>query len=163
MFDLDRFKRAQQDSRSGFEVALGELQRGHKQSHWIWYVFPQLAGLGHSSMAVRYCLQGAAEATAYVEDALLLERLLAAVRAVAKQLESKPPRPLSELMGSDIDALKLVSSMTLFREIAHRLNESHPSQELQDLEKQATAVLQVAAAQGYPACRFTRQAFSLPG
>jgi uncharacterized protein (DUF1810 family) len=163
MFDLDRFKRAQQDPHSGFDAALAELQRGHKQSHWIWYVFPQLAGLGHSAMAVRYGLQGAAEATAYVKDAVLRDHLLAAARAVATHLAASPSRPLSELMGSEIDALKLVSSMTLFRGIAHRLQESQPAPEWADLEHQAATILQAAAAQGYPACRFTTQALAAPG
>jgi uncharacterized protein (DUF1810 family) len=160
MFELDRFKRAQHDARSGFETALGELKQGRKRGHWIWYIFPQLAGLGHSSMAAHYGLQGSAEATAYLEDAILRGRLLAAARVVAAHLASRPATALPQLMGSEIDTLKLVSSMTLFREIAQRLNRSQPSPDLQDLEKQAVTILQAAAVEGYPACQWTLRALA---
>ncbi len=84
MFDLDRFKRAQEQPVDGFDTALSELQAGRKRSHWIWYIFPQLAGLGHSSMAVRYGLLGTAEAAAYLRDPVLRERLLAVTNAVTR-------------------------------------------------------------------------------
>ena len=157
MFDLNRFKRAQERPFEGFDTALAELQAGRKHSHWIWYIFPQLAGLGTSSMAVRYGLQGPAEATAYLGDSLLRERLLAVTSALVRRLEHRPPPPLDELMGSEIDARKLVSSMTLFSHIARRLAESAPSPEYAELGAKADTILRVAAEQGFPECASTRR------
>jgi uncharacterized protein (DUF1810 family) len=157
MFDLDRFKRAQERSADGFTAALGELQAGRKRTHWIWYVFPQLAGLGRSVMAARYALHGADEATAYLRDSVLRERLLAVVSAVVEQLQRQPAPALDDLMGSEIDALKLVSSMTLFREVADRLNQSEPLADLAELGAKADAILRVAAKQGFPECASTRR------
>jgi uncharacterized protein (DUF1810 family) len=155
MFDLDRFKSAQAGTADGFDAALRELQAGGKRSHWIWYIFPQLAGLGHSSMAVHYGVQGVAEATAYLRDPLLRERLLVLTRTVVKQLQRRSAPPLDQLMGSEIDALKLVSSMTLFREVARRLNTIEPLPDLADLAANADAILEAAAEQGFPACAST--------
>jgi uncharacterized protein (DUF1810 family) len=157
MFDLTRFKRAQERPFEGFDTALAELQAGRKQSHWIWYILPQLAGLGTSSMAVRYGLQGPAEATAYVRDSLLRERLLAVTSAIVSQLERRPAPALDELMGSAIDVRKLVSSMTLFSHIARRLTGSESSPDYGELAAQADTILRAAAEQGFPACASTRR------
>lgn len=146
-FDLERFTGAQQRD---FAQALSELEAGHKRSHWIWYVFPQLAGLGSSPAAQTYGLQGADEATAYLRDAELRERLLAAANAVRRHLERESPAGLRTLMGSEIDALKLVSSMTLFREIARRLGDD-------EVASAAQAILQAAKAQGFAECEFTKR------
>jgi uncharacterized protein (DUF1810 family) len=159
MFDLARFTRAQERPLDGFVTALGELQQGRKESHWIWYIFPQLAGLGTSSMAVRYGLQGTAEATAYLRDSLLRERLLAVTSALAGHLERRPAPALDELMGSGIDALKVVSSMTLFSHVARRLNQEEPRQELAALAAKADTILRVAAEQGYRQCESTIRQF----
>ena len=97
MFDLDRFRRAQAQSVDGFNTALGELQAGRKRSHWIWYIFPQLAGLGSSAMADRYALQGVAEAMEYLRDAMLRGRLLALTHALVTQLQRRPAPALDEL------------------------------------------------------------------
>ena len=126
MSDLDRFKSAQASTVDGFETALGELQAGRKRRHWIWYIFPQLAGRGRSPMAVRYGLQGVAEAMYYLRDSLLRQRLLVLTNTLVTQLQLQPAAALRELMGSEIDALKLVSSMTLFREVARRLSKVEP-------------------------------------
>ena len=142
--DLDRFLQAQDSG--AYSQAIAELRAGAKRSHWIWFVFPQLAGLGSSPMAEAYGLHGPEEATAYLKHAVLRERLLAAMNAVAKHSGS-----LRLLMGSQIDALKLVSSMTLFREIARRANDS-------EVEAVAAEILEAAAAQGHPACAFTIRA-----
>ncbi len=155
MFDLDRFKSAQERTSGGFDTALGELHAGQKRSHWIWYIFPQLAGLGRSSMAVRYGVQEVAEARAYLRDAVLRERLLVLTRTVVRQLQRQPAPPLDELMGSEIDALKLVSSMTLFREVARRLNTIEPLPDHAELAANADAILSVAAEQGFAACAAT--------
>jgi uncharacterized protein (DUF1810 family) len=83
-------------------------------------VFPQLAGLGRSSTAVYFGLDGADEAVAYVRDDTLGERLVTAAAAVRGHVTGEQPLRLDRLMGSEIDALKLVSSMTLFGGIARR-------------------------------------------
>ena len=147
-FDLDRFKRAQEGAGS-FATALAELEAGRKRSHWIWYIFPQLAGLGQSSAAIHYGLQGVEEATAYLRDPVLRDRLLRATDAVVTQLQRDPGRSLVDVMGSEIDALKLVSSMTLFREVARRASDP-------DLAAKADALLDTARRQGYRECEFTR-------
>src|SRR6266508_989325 len=111
---LGRFREAQDAPHAGFAAALAELKAGRKTSHWIWYVFPQLAGLGRSSTAVQYGLGGTAEAAAYLGDALLAGRLVAAAAAVRAQVTPADGRAggrgrfrLAEVMGSEIDALKL--------------------------------------------------------
>jgi uncharacterized protein (DUF1810 family) len=160
MLDLDRFKRAQDRTFEGFDTALGELRAGAKRSHWIWYIFPQLGGLGSSSMSARFGLDGAGEAAAYLRDALLRERLLAVTSAVAAQLESRPAA-LRDLMGSETDVLKLVSSMTLFREVARRAIEGETLPDVAELAAKADTILRVAAEQGYPQCAATRRQLGL--
>lgn len=105
-FDLDRFVSAQDGV---IDTALAELRGGRKRSHWMWYVFPQLAGLGHSPMAVRYAIGGLDEARAYLAHPVLGPRLHDAVAALLAQADDDP----AAVMG-DIDAIKLRSSMTLF-------------------------------------------------
>src|SRR6266540_278474 len=107
--NLDRFREAQDAPHAGFAVALRELQAGRKTSHWIWYVFPQLAGLGRSSTAARYGLAGVEDAD-YLRDRVLGERLVEATAVVRTHLANTKARRvrLEELMGSHIDALKLV-------------------------------------------------------
>jgi uncharacterized protein (DUF1810 family) len=146
-FDLDRFKHAQ-DGPGGFATALAELERGRKRSHWIWYIFPQLAGLGQSAAAIRYGLQGVDEATAYLRDPVLRDRLVRATAAVLVQLRRDPAPALVDVMGSEIDAVKLVSSMTLFREVARRIDDH-------EMAADTDAVLRAAKSQGYPECEFT--------
>jgi len=107
-FDLDRFVRAQ-DSGDTYAQVLTELRRGRKVSHWMWFVFPQLAGLGRSAMAQRYAISGAAEARAYLAHPVLGPRLLDCARALVG-LDTADP--VAVLGG--IDAQKLQSSMTLF-------------------------------------------------
>ncbi|SET08415.1 DUF1810 domain-containing protein [Pseudomonas graminis] len=109
-FDLQRFVEAQTPTH---ERALAELQSGRKQSHWMWFVFPQLAGLGHSDMARRYGISGRDEAIAYVQHPVLGERLARCCEAL---LEWKD-RSAMQVMGSP-DDMKLRSSMTLFAAVA---------------------------------------------
>jgi uncharacterized protein (DUF1810 family) len=106
--ELDRFVSAQ-DSGGVYARVVDELRNGRKQSHWIWFIFPQLVGLGSSLMTRSYSITSLAEARAYLEHPILGPRLLQCTRLVA---ESKAVNAES-LLGA-IDAVKLRSSMTLF-------------------------------------------------
>ena len=108
-FDLDRFVRAQ-DEGGAYERALGEVRRGRKTSHWMWFVFPQLAGLGRSAMAQRYAIASLEEARAYLGHPVLGPRLADSAAALVDAPEA---RSAESILG-DIDAVKLRSSATLF-------------------------------------------------
>jgi uncharacterized protein (DUF1810 family) len=148
---LDRFRKAQDSVGSGFAAALAELQTTGKQSHWIWYVFPQLTGLGSSSAARMFAISGESEARDYLRDEVLRARLLMASEAVLDRLNDG--LPLRRVMGSEIDVLKLVSSLTLFERVAEGFGASEL--ECAKLRAVATEVLKHAEAQGYPRCAFT--------
>lgn len=153
MADLERFKRAQDDPHSGFAAALAELRAGRKRAHWIWYVFPQAAGLGSSEMSQIYGIEDVAEAMDYLRDPLLRDRLLSAAAAVREwQLAGVP---LVRLMGAPIDALKLVSSLTLFESIAATLQATEPNDQYRRLADVSTEILNAAEAEGYPRCQHT--------
>jgi uncharacterized protein (DUF1810 family) len=105
-YDLQRFV----DAQAGvFETALAELTAGRKRSHWMWFIFPQLRGLGASAMARRYAISDLEEARAYLAHPLLGPRLRASVEAV----NQVAARSAHEIFGSP-DDLKFRSSMTLF-------------------------------------------------
>lgn len=103
---LDRFIAAQEKM---YPIALKELKSGKKRSHWMWYIFPQLRGLGMSSMAHTYGISGLDEAKAYLEHPVLSERIYELCGVL---LEHKD-KSAYEMFG-DIDEMKLKSSMTLF-------------------------------------------------
>ena len=149
-FDLTRFVTAQDTG--AFDTALAELRRGRKEGHWIWFVFPQLRGLGSSWAATRYGLDGVAEAEAYLAHPVLCARLLRVADVVREQL--RRGIQLEDLMGSEVDALKLVSSMTLFEHVAQTAA-SDSALDLRALAGAAAEILATAEAQGYPRCRFT--------
>ena len=107
--DLDRFVAAQADS---YAAALAELRRGRKVGHWMWWVFPQLAGLGMSATSRHYAIADAADARAYVAHPLLGPRLFEATAAVIAA-----PGTAEAILDS-IDAMKLRSSATLFAAVA---------------------------------------------
>ena len=107
-FDLDRFVAAQAES---YETALGEIRRGAKRSHWMWYIFPQIAGLGRSDMARRYAIRSLDEARAYLAHPILGARL----RECVASLQDLIGVTAAAVFG-DIDAVKLRSSLTLFAE-----------------------------------------------
>jgi uncharacterized protein (DUF1810 family) len=109
-FDLDRF--VEQQDRS-YDAVLDELRRGRKASHWIWFIFPQIAGLGHSSMSQRYAIASLAEARAYLDHPVLGGRLRECVRLIL----GVEGRTAEEIFGP-IDAMKVRSSMTLFHRAA---------------------------------------------
>ena len=105
-FDLTRFVAAQAES---YATALAEIRQGRKRSHWMWYVFPQLAGLGHSAMARAYAIRSIDEARAYLAHPTLGPRLRACVAALDRLEETS-----AEAVFGGIDAIKLRSSLTLF-------------------------------------------------
>ena len=110
--DLQRFVDAQ-DRGGTYDRALQELRDGRKTSHWMWFVFPQIAGLGRSPMAQRYAISSLDEARAYLAHPVLGDRLRESARALTG-LDTRDP---GEVLGG-IDALKLRSSMTLFARAA---------------------------------------------
>jgi uncharacterized protein (DUF1810 family) len=105
---LQRFVAAQ-DSGDTYEQALAELRAGRKTSHWMWFVFPQLSGLGQSEMSRRYAIASADEARAYVEHPVLGPRLIECAEALLDHEGTS-----AETILGAIDAVKLRSSMTLF-------------------------------------------------
>ena len=106
MKNLDRFKKAQAQD---FDLALQEIKAGRKESHWIWYIFPQLRGLGYSQMSDYYGIANFSEAEDYLEDPLLSSRL----KLICEELLKHKNLRIQNILGS-IDALKLQASMTLF-------------------------------------------------
>lgn len=108
-YHLERFTAAQEHAYAG---AIDELRRGRKTSHWMWYVFPQLVGLGHSATARHFGIVGDEEARAYLDHPLLGPRLREAAGAILDAAGS------AEQILGDIDAMKLRSSMTLFAAVA---------------------------------------------
>ena len=109
---LHRFVEAQAGV---YADALGELRAGRKRTHWMWFVFPQIEGLGHSAMAQRYAIQSRAEAVAYLAHDTLGARLRECTQAVL----DVPGRTAHEIFGSP-DDVKFRSCMTLFDAIAPR-------------------------------------------
>jgi uncharacterized protein (DUF1810 family) len=110
-FELERFVAAQDEGQT-YQQALMELRHGHKRGHWIWFVFPQLAGLGSSSMSERYAMRSRDEARAYLQHPVLGKRLVDCAEALL-ELDSDDP---VAVMGT-VDSLKLRSSMTLFASV----------------------------------------------
>jgi len=148
---LERFHQAQATHAAGYDTALAEIRAGGKRSHWIWYIFPQIEGLGHSSTARAYALRDLGEACAYLGDPILRARYEEIVAAVSEQL-TRGIR-LEDLMGGRTDALKLVSSLTLFHAAAEQLGREDPV--YASLAERLAALLGQTGEQGYPACDFT--------
>ena len=105
-YNLDRFVQAQAED---YDTALAEIRRGRKRSHWMWYVFPQFAGLGSSTMSHRYAIESLAECEAYVRHPLLGSRL----RTCSEAVLAIEGRSASDIFGYP-DDMKLKSSATLF-------------------------------------------------
>lgn len=110
-FDLERFLRAQNPV---FRDVLGELARGRKQTHWMWFVFPQVAGLGFSAMSQRYAIGSRAEAEAYLAHPVLGPRLIECTRLVL----AVDGRTINAILGAP-DDFKFRSSMTLFGAVSN--------------------------------------------
>jgi uncharacterized protein (DUF1810 family) len=111
-YDLERFVTAQ-DAGGSYQRAVAELRTGRKTSHWMWYVFPQIAGLGQSPTSKLYSISSVDEASAYLAHPLLGPRL----RECAEILTALPGRTAEHIFGG-IDAMKLRSAMTLFARAA---------------------------------------------
>ncbi len=109
MSDLQRFIEAQKQD---FDLALEEIRRGCKRSHWMWYIFPQIRGLGFSSMSAYYGIQNLKEAEDFLKDPYLGENLRTICQALL-ELDTDDPH---QVLGSP-DDLKLLSSMTLFEAV----------------------------------------------
>ena len=107
-YDLERFVAAQ-DAGGTYETALAELRRGRKTSHWIWFVFPQIAGLGWSPTSQRYAISSLDEARAYLAHPVLGPRLIECAGIVS----AAQGRTAEQIFG-ETDAMKLRSSVTLF-------------------------------------------------
>jgi uncharacterized protein (DUF1810 family) len=107
-FNLNRFLTAQENS--NYKNALGEISSGRKTGHWIWYVFPQMSGLGRSEQSRYYGIDSLAEARAYFEHPILGARLIEITDALIEQKST----PLVEIVGV-VDSMKIQSCMTLFR------------------------------------------------
>jgi uncharacterized protein (DUF1810 family) len=111
---LGRFLEAQGEGEAGLQArALRELGSGAKRGHWIWFVLPQLRGLGHSAEADLYGIADLEEARAYLADPLLRRRLEDVIAVIAAQLRL-PGQTLPRLLGGELDAAKTISSLTLF-------------------------------------------------
>lgn len=110
-YDLGRFLVAQERD---YPYALEEIQNGRKHGHWIWYIFPQQKGLGHSYNSEYYGLDGIEEARAYVQHPVLGYRL----REICRALLEHKGKDIRYIMGSDIDVMKLKTSMSLFDHVA---------------------------------------------
>ena len=114
---LQRFLNAQDsglvdEGTETYATALKEIKAGHKRTHWIWYVFPQMKGLGHSYLSEFYGINGREEAKAYIEHPILRERLIEATQAVLDNKE----KSAYEIFGNDV--IKFRSSMLLFASVA---------------------------------------------
>jgi uncharacterized protein (DUF1810 family) len=121
---IDRFVKAQEKT---YAAALAELRVGEKRGHWIWWVFPQMRGLGTSEYSVFYGIADEAEAMAYLSHPVLGARYRECVEAVHGHLCQGGVAPLV-LMGSEVDVMKLRSSLQLFLKVAAKSDTNFRSQ-----------------------------------
>ena len=111
MYDLERFVTAQEHR---YAFALQEIRDGHKQGHWMWYIFPQMKGLGYSEKSYYYGIENAEEAEAYLKHPVLGKRL----QEISIALLGLPTSDPQTVLGHT-DSMKLHSSMTLFYQVSH--------------------------------------------
>lgn len=148
--DLERFVDAQ---RNDFDRALAEIEAGRKRSHWMWYVFPQVIGLGLSPTSRRYAIENVDEARAFLAHPVLGDRYRRIVDAVWHQVVERGVT-INDLFGIPDDA-KLVSSLTLFMGVARQLDAADLGSEA--LIVKADEILQAATAQGLAPCKATER------
>lgn len=120
-FYLQRFLNAQgsgglYDNMPDYQTALEEIQNGHKRTHWIWYVFPQMKGLGHSEISQFYGINGREEAYEYIANPILRERLIEATKAILDN-----DKTVYEIFGQD--TIRVRSCMLLFSSVAPEISE----------------------------------------
>jgi uncharacterized protein (DUF1810 family) len=130
------------------------MRSGRKRSHWIWYVFPQLAGLGRSGTAQFFGIRDLDEACEYLRDPILRARYEEITTAVAEKLEAGVP--VERLMGGPTDT---ASSLRLFHAVASQLGDEASDA----LARRCDAILRITAPQGYPACSLTAKQLSSSG
>ncbi|HCH62031.1 MAG TPA: DUF1810 domain-containing protein [Deltaproteobacteria bacterium] len=135
-------------------IALRELSSGQKQSHWMWWVFPQLDGLGNSPLANRYALEDDDESRSFVEDPILRSNLTEVTAAVVRALQAG--RSPQALMGNATDVRKLVSALTLFAAVCDPDAASE-----QALRSSCERALGLLATHGHPRCAYTLDALGL--
>ena len=119
MTDLTRFILAHEEK---YESALLELETGQKTSHWMWYIFPQMIGLGTSEMSIKYAITDESEAIGYLQNSLLFDHLAAVTKAIHGHVVVMNKQVLN-VLGSDIDVIKLKSSLHLFSQLAKQLRD----------------------------------------
>lgn len=153
MSNLKRFLDIQENGNT-YNKAKREIDRGRKTSHWIWYIFPQISGMGNSSTAKKYAVADFAEACEYLKNPTLFNRYYEILSSVHSQLKQKTDAKI--LMGSEIDALKLTSSLTLFEAAAEHLSQSEPQKaEYQKLAALCSDTLKILDEQNFKKCKFT--------
>lgn len=151
---LQRFHEAQTTNNS-FETARKEIQDGRKRSHWIWYIFPQLrSSWTISDTAKKYAIADFEEALAFFNDTTLFERYQIMVGLVLQQLNT-PGVCVVVLMGGDVDALKLASSLTLFEAVSARLSQSATDDKFVVFKGLCDAIFKVIEPQGFGRCKNT--------
>lgn len=150
---LERFRRAQESDTAGFASARWELVSGRKVGHWMWYIFPQLKGLGSSDLSRLYALRDGDEAVRYLSDPVLGKRVAELTELVDAKL--KQGVRLENLFGGTIDARKLVSSLTLFELAARKgMADDFPFHR-EDFILHCAAVLAAADHEGFERCSYT--------
>ena len=131
MTDLTRFVLAHEEK---FDSALLELETGQKTSHWMWYIFPQMIGLGTSEMSVKYAITEESEAIDYLQNSLLFDHLAAVTKAIHGHVVAMNKQVLY-ILGSDIDVIKLKSSLRLFSPLAKQLGDQKFSEFIQQADE----------------------------
>ena len=144
---LQRFIDAQ-DREGTYANALAEIRAGHKQSHWIWYILPNLRGLGYSETARFYAIDGQIEAAAYYRHPLLGERLTVVAEAVVTAVTAG--HTLEGIFG-DVDAKKTISCMTLFQIVGTNTTVQDCAHH-QRFQAAAQTILATGESQGLPRC-----------
>ncbi len=155
---LSRFHQAQQGA---YHTAYAEIKAGKKTGHWIWYIFPQLETLGRSENARFYGIHDFAEACDYLNDPLLFNHYLQMVQLVQEKLEHGIP--IEVLMGGQIDAQKLSSSLTLFQSASSYLAfiNNQSANKFRILEQHCNTIINIISNQGYRACPQTLADYSV--
>ena len=131
MTDLTRFVFAHEEK---YDSALLELETGQKTSHWMWYIFPQMIGLGTSEMSIKYAITDESEAIGYLQNSLLFDHLAAVTKAIHRHVVVMNERVLY-ILGSDIDVIKLKSSLRLFSPLAKQLGDQKFSEFIQHADE----------------------------